>query len=326
MATFESETLRLSSEQNDHLQSITNLLSTTRVDTGIRKFEGVPAEFKGWIKNIEKYNYILKGNKTTPILLAYQSSDGIVSDFILRHTRAAPKSTWEELKAELQAHFGAVIDAQHALHLLRRTRQKHGESVQVFAEKLISLSEDAFPGVEFGAAPIQSQLIDIFVDGLEDAAIARKVIRDNPQDFNTAVKSAAAEQNLNLKFALRHRGPDKKPKQPMHLEPRGEPMEVDKTARQCSKCGREGHLAINCRARAQVQAVQKIDNPPWPAPRQGQWRSGTGPPQDKHRRSHPVKCWACGKQGHIQWDCPTKSQANAWRGQRSGPRQQQPLN
>ena len=52
-------------------------------------------------------------------------------------------------------------DAQHAVMLLRKGSQKPGETVQVYAERLLTSSEDAFPGQQGPA--IQRQPIDIFV-------------------------------------------------------------------------------------------------------------------------------------------------------------------
>ena len=56
-----------------------------------------------------------------------------MSDFIGRYTTAHSPTEWAELKKELTAYFGEVTDPQQALSMLRRTRQKHTEGVQVYA-------------------------------------------------------------------------------------------------------------------------------------------------------------------------------------------------
>ena len=49
---------------------------------------------------------------------------------------------------------------------------------------------------------MQHQLIDIFNDGLQDTAIARKVLREDPTGLSQAVQTAVTEQNLAKKFDL----------------------------------------------------------------------------------------------------------------------------
>ena len=52
--------------------------------------------------------------------------------------------------------------------LLRKVRQKEGESVQVYAERIMSLAEDAFGGQGMQNQAIQDQLIGFFTDGDDD--------------------------------------------------------------------------------------------------------------------------------------------------------------
>ena len=58
-----------------------------------------------------------------------------------------------------------MTDPQQALSMLRQTRQKHTEGVQVYAERMLALAEDAWPD-RITDKLVQCQLVDIFVDGL----------------------------------------------------------------------------------------------------------------------------------------------------------------
>ena len=51
-----------------------------------------------------------------------------------------------------------------ALSLLRQTRQTSGESIRTYAERILSLAEDAYNNL--GGDAGERQLIDIFIDGL----------------------------------------------------------------------------------------------------------------------------------------------------------------
>ena len=87
--------------------------------------------------------------------------------------------------------------------LLRKVQQKPGETVQVYAERLLTLAEDAYPAQQ-GAA-VQRQQIDIFVDGLQEDKLKLKVLRANPQTLDAAVTTATNEQSLRKRFSLRTR-------------------------------------------------------------------------------------------------------------------------
>ena len=89
------------------------------------------------------------------------------------------------MKTELSTRFSEITDAQHAFMLLRKVHQKPGETVQVYAERLLALAADAFDNQQ--GQPVQRQLVDIFVDG--------KVFRENPNTLDAAITTATNEQN-----------------------------------------------------------------------------------------------------------------------------------
>ena len=68
------------------------------------------------------------------------------------------------MKEQLNVRFSDVTDAQMTLLLLRQTGQKSGETLQNYAERILSLAEDAYNNQ--GGDAVERQLIDIFVDGL----------------------------------------------------------------------------------------------------------------------------------------------------------------
>ena len=140
-------------------------LTTTMGAQGVAKikpFEGNPKEFKDWIKGIEKYAILTRITPENIRMIAYQASKGPVSDFLKRHLAAHPDHDWNTIKTELTSRFAEVTDHQYALSLLRKVKQRQGESIQVYAERLLALAEDAFNDV----AAADEQLVGFFVDGL----------------------------------------------------------------------------------------------------------------------------------------------------------------
>ena len=79
------------------------------------------------------------------------------------------------MKEQLSVRFSDVTDAQMALSLLRQTRQKTGETIHNYAERILSLVEDTYHNQ--GGDAVERQLIDIFVDGLTNDQLKMKILR-----------------------------------------------------------------------------------------------------------------------------------------------------
>ena len=164
-----------------------------------------------------------------------------------------------------------MTDPQQALSMLRRTRQKHTEGVQVYAERMLALAEDAWPD-RITDKLVQCQLVDIFVDGLTSDTIARKLMRQQPDTMEAAVKLAATEQNLDMRFKSRNRKTGHEDRND-RVE---EPMEVDKFYGKCHRCGKGAtgrHGATG--------AIRRVE-------------------------AQPRRCWCCSAETHFKKDCPHK--------------------
>ena len=88
--------------------------------------------------------------------------------------------------------FAEVNDPHHAFTMLHKARQVKYESVQVYAERLYALANDAFAKAD--KAVVKSQLVGFFIDGLYHDFLHRKVMRQNPKTLQAAVQSALSEQ------------------------------------------------------------------------------------------------------------------------------------
>ena len=78
--------------------------------------------------------------------------------------------------------------------MLHKARQVKNEPVQVYAERLYALTNDAFTKVD--KAVVESQLVRFYIDGLYHDFLCMKIMREHPKTFQAAVQSALAEQNL----------------------------------------------------------------------------------------------------------------------------------
>lgn len=87
-----------------------------------------------------------------------------------------------------------MTDAQHAFMLLKRVKQENNENVQIYAERLFSLDEQAHGVTEI-------QLVGYFIDGLNSDRL----------QFNL-------QQRFQLRTGQNHFAP---------CNDSGEPMEID---------------------------------------------------------------------------------------------------
>ena len=171
-----------------------------------------------------------------------------VGDFLQWYLADHPNDTWAQIKAELTLRFSETVDAGHVMSLLRCIKLNSSETVHLFAERMLDLGKDAFPGQDLTDLTIGRQLVEIFVDGLKSSTITRKILRENPQTLQAAVTTASTEYNLFQKFRLRHREDT-----PMEIGvvegKKAEWVEKNppKFEGKCFNCDKYGHRKVNCR-------------------------------------------------------------------------------
>ena len=176
--------------------------SISNCRAGIITFTGKPSHFKQWTKEIEKHALMFNSTPDEKRYLAFLSSEGAVSDCIMRFLQDETPPTWEVLIEQLRQRFGERLDRAQAASKLRKLEQKKGETAQVYAEKLLELARDAYPGQDLNNPIIQSHLVDIFTDGLVSEKVARQLIKTPPALLTDAAKSAAGEENTQRNLRL----------------------------------------------------------------------------------------------------------------------------
>ena len=237
------------------LSGLSTVVGAQEISLIVYPFEGDSKMFKDWVRSIEKYASLTGLTDNRVKMVAYQSSWGAVSDFIQRYLHEYVDNNWGQLKTELTSRFAEILDPQYAFVLLRKIKQRPEENVQLYAERLPSLAEEAFKGQNSGVAAIERQLVGFFVDGLVHDYLKMRVMRKNSTTLRAAVASAMTEQNLRKKFNLRiGRVTDSNVR---HTEP----MEVEYALppKHCHVCYQLGHLASHCSNRPHINAVASIN-------------------------------------------------------------------
>jgi hypothetical protein len=176
----------------------------------------------------------------------------------------------------LIARFGETTDHRQAFFILRNRRQKSDETIQAFSDELFTLSRKAYQHLRGHEAFIETELIEIFIDGLRSPELQLKLLRESPRTLMDAVKIALAENDVLKRWELRkgrassethyefNRPNRRMNKPPPVIDKRmPEPMEVDhyRSQPRCYSCGKFGHLARHCRGQERVGSPSQMHYP-----------------------------------------------------------------
>ena len=249
----------------------------------IRTFNGEGSDrFNTWVTDIERTITQLGGDDSRGITLALQTLSGPAAEFATREVNANEGITWKQLKKKLGDRYNDMSDTAFAKQKLRRIVQGKSESIQNFYERLMTAARSAFDNDKLKDEYVQQQLVEYFLDGLTDDNMVRKLIRKKPTKMAKALEYATEEQQVQRSFEIRRGNVPDMEHTPMEVNALGtgqrnsemaEMMELLKEIlysikkqehapiyprrnyvpnpdynKECYRCHRTGHIAVNCRA------------------------------------------------------------------------------
>jgi len=301
---------------NEQIKDVKTAISTQTISQVVQSFDGNSKEFKNWIKNVEKYGTLTNLDENKLKFVAYQSSKGLVSDYIHRFLTDDSTGTWTDLKEQLKLRFAEIQDPQYAFSLLKTTKQRTDENVQIYAERLLSLATDAYENIEGNLDYKEKQLVEIFIDGLSHDYLRLKLMRENHATLSNALKSAIHEQSVRhnyMKLKLMREGhitlsnavksAIKEQSIRARFELRSQINGLDNIATNnvqadidfirssivCTYCKKHGHSIEICRRRQREISAYTVG------------RNGHTE-YDKNWKDK-IDCWNCGKLGHFSREC-----------------------
>ena len=281
---------------NEQIKDVKTAISTQTISQVVQSFDGNSKEFKNWIKNVEKYGTLTNLDENKLKFVAYQSSKGLVSDYIHRFLTDDPTGTWTDLKEQLKLRFAEIQDPQYAFSLLKTTKQKTDENVQIYAERLLSLATDAYENIEGNLDYKEKQLVEIFIDGLSHDYLRLKLMRENHATLSNALKSAIHEQSVRARFELRSQinGLDNITTDNIQTD-----IDYIRSSIVCTYCKKHGHSIEICRRRQREISAYTVGRNCHTIDQNGNRRKNE---YDKNWKDK-IDCWNCGKLGHFSREC-----------------------
>ena len=102
-----------------------------------------------------------------------------------RYIEGHPNATWDQIRQTLGDKYDDADRSRAALLKLFSLRQRNNELCHKYCERIITLSEAAYPPADGGNAIVQSFLAAIFVNSLLDEYIHRRLLEANPDNLSS---------------------------------------------------------------------------------------------------------------------------------------------
>ena len=188
------------------IAGINNELKLTSCCAQIRPFDGTNMDrYLDWMSDIRKaIPQLLPDDGHAARSLVTRTVTGNAADFVARILQTRPNITWTELNKLLDERYTDEIDVLLSKKQLRHVTQRTGENVYEFYERIMKLSNRIY-GEQLTNPIIQSDLVDIFTEGIYDHEIIRELVKSKPTTLEQALQIAATEQQANRLLHLRIR-------------------------------------------------------------------------------------------------------------------------
>ena len=213
------------------LQNVVQEIRIQSLTKHVRTFHGEgTTKFTNWLQDMDQVSTTCDSERMC--VLATLTLGGTAGILVSRMIKEDATISWETLRKKLRERYGDD-DIRWALEKLRHMKQKKGEAVQNFAERLRAAGRDAFQNPVSEEA--QKEMVDIFQRGLQDDQLVRRLIRKRFNKFDEAVDYAADEQRTDRTFDLHRHKDETEPMEINLVRAEGELTDLKKTVQELER-------------------------------------------------------------------------------------------
>ena len=147
--------------------------------------------------------HTMTGSDLQTVRAAASRSKGMVAEVLKTYMKDTPQLqiSWATAKKALEQQFGPPSDSESCLQILRNTKQESHQNIAHFAQLLAIRAPRAWPDADMTSEPYQKQVVEIFLRGLQNDHIRRKLIIKNPATLKDARDAAISEETVQSRLA-----------------------------------------------------------------------------------------------------------------------------
>ena len=214
---------------------------------------------------------------------------------------------------KLELRFGSRELAETAQVRFQQSSQKQGESLDDWADRVMTLATKAFRDLpEYYS---NRQAVTKFCEGLLDKEASLAVLMKKPSDIETAMDSIRWYQHLHQSVYGRSK---KKTNRDM-MEESTHVAAVERTfEREPSKASASQSSSLEAAIQKLQESFDKMASKMVDKAESSASQSRPKPNEGKKKTIGP--CFKCGKKGHFKQDCPSRQQKPKSDLNREGPR------
>lgn len=257
-------------------------------------FKGDSTRLQDWIESIEKNKIIYGLSDGESVLLAFEATAGPVSKSIRRWIEESPGLGWEDLKNRVIEKYASVRTEIDANRKLLRLKQESGETPSELGERATELALLAYPEEAARECKvIQAQLVDLYVDALQDDEVRNEILRGRPARLADALELARDGERFWDRSRIR------KSQAQERIQEGGRNIWERRVP------GPRGGRRIPQEISEDWEEDIDPRRETWSV-----WRGFHNPPPRQNR----TVCWTCKGEGHRSVECPTgrKRQEAGW--------------
>ena len=143
--------------------------------------------------------------------LAYDYSDGVVSEYIGLYLDDNPRSNWGDLLEQLTNQYSDYTSVTDAARALIKIKQREGETLSELASRVLGLVKVAYKDtVQREGEAVKAQLAEYYTDAIENTFVREDTARAAPASLAEAFATAGKSLRLyNRLTASQRRGEER---------------------------------------------------------------------------------------------------------------------